>query len=160
EYSGNGGTEGAYQPYATTSYQYDARDLLTLVTDAQQNQTSIAYDALGRKSGMNGPDLGGWQYAYDGAGNLTSQTDTNGQTTSFSYDPLNRPLSERFSVSTNNNNASYTYDQGTNGKGHRTSMTNGQGTTNWSYDARGRVLSTTLTGVPGTTGAWESDATY
>src|SRR5208283_3732280 len=76
--------------YATTSYVYDVRGNLTTVTDAHNNVTTINYDNLGRKIGMNDPDMGQWHYGYDGNGNLIWQQDAKGQVISFQYDGLNR----------------------------------------------------------------------
>ncbi len=53
---------------ATTTYQYDALDQLTRVTDTAGNVTEIQYDSLGRKSNllnpnkpaMRDPDMGNW----------------------------------------------------------------------------------------------------
>ena len=95
EYTGADGRSSnypasSYTLYATTSYSYDAKGNLTSVTDAHNNVTSITYDNLGRKIGMNDPDMGKWQYGYDGNGNLIWQEDAKGQVISFKYDALNR----------------------------------------------------------------------
>ncbi|MCZ7567370.1 MAG: hypothetical protein M5U01_02065 [Ardenticatenaceae bacterium] len=73
----------------TTHYTYDVLDRLTTVTRGSL-VTSIGYDAAGRKTQLQDPDMGAWTYAYDGAGNLTRQTDARGQTVCFSYDALHR----------------------------------------------------------------------
>ncbi len=58
EYSGNNGTEGAYALYATTTYAYDGRDLLTGATDAAGNASTIQYGGQGCKKAMHDPDMG------------------------------------------------------------------------------------------------------
>jgi YD repeat-containing protein len=80
--------------YATTIYSYDAVDRLIRVRDAQSNGTTIQYDWLGRKKGMDDPDMGIWAYIYDPLGNMSSQTDARNHQLSFSYDALNRLLTK------------------------------------------------------------------
>jgi len=75
---------------AVTTYGYDARDLLTRVSDAAGNTTTITYDGAGRKTAMTDPDTGSWAYASDTAGNLVRQVDALGRTTLFEYDALDR----------------------------------------------------------------------
>lgn len=154
EYTG----AGPYTLYATTTYQYDPRDLLTLVTDAKGNQTQMVYDPLGRKKTMHDPDMGNWSYRYDLFGNLTSQTDARGTTLSFNYDVLNR-LTQKWEgpSGTGTSLATFTYDQGTNGVGHRTGRTDTTGTTSWAYNALGQITSETQT-LGGT--AYTTQATY
>jgi RHS repeat-associated protein len=95
EYTGS----GPYQPYATTTYEYDPLGSLTHVYDALYNQnrdlypehhTDIFYDMLGRKTLMDDMDMGSWQYTYDAAGNLLSQTDAKDQVTHMQYDDFGR----------------------------------------------------------------------
>ena len=94
EYSGTGGTGDAWATYATSDYTYDSLDMLTKVTDAANNQTTMTYDSAGRKTMMGDPDMGSWAYTYDVAGNLSAQTDAKNQTTVFGYDNLNRLTSK------------------------------------------------------------------
>ena len=90
EYSGQWST--GVTPYAVTSYGYDVFDRLVNVQDAVGHQTLITYDALGRKTQMQDPNMGLWQYAYTPTGALASQTDALGQQTTYAYDALNRPI--------------------------------------------------------------------
>ena len=142
EYTGT--AAGGYQLYAVTGYQYDLRDLLTQVTDAQGNITTVLYDGFGRKTGMTDPDMGTWGYGYDPLGNLISQTDARNITLSFEYDSLNR-LTKKWqgAIGTGTLLATYAYDAGTNGLGHRTSMVDANSTTTWTYNALGQVKDTT-----------------
>lgn len=139
EVSGNGGSEGGYAAYATTNYAYNPLDLLTQVSDAAGNVTTMSYNSLGRKTAMADPDMGNWSYQYDQNGNLTSQTDAKGQTLTFGYDALNRLTSKGYPGGAQ---ALYQYDEAvsTNGRGQRTSTVATDGTTiRWQYDGRGRV---------------------
>jgi RHS repeat-associated protein len=133
---------------ATTTYLYSPLDLLTSVTDANGNATSMSYDTLGRKTGMSDPDMGSWSYSYNINGTLSSQTDAKGQIISFGYDNLDRLTSKTMPGGWA---SYYAYDDTTapnKGIGHRTSMStalNGAWQTyeRWEFDARGR---TTLAG--------------
>jgi len=134
--------------YATTHYAYDTLGNLLTVTDALGNVTTMSYDVLGRRTGMNDRDMGTWSYQYDPAGNLTQQTDARSCVTTFSYDGLNRLTSKVYSGSlsqcNNTPDVTYTYDtfaSGSNyGKGRRTAMSDTSGgSTTWTYDERGRV---------------------
>ena len=84
------GSDPSVALYAETTYEYNAMDELTKVTDAANNLTTITYDELGRKTAMTDPDMGSWSYSYDAVGNLISQTDAKAQAIEFSYDKLNR----------------------------------------------------------------------
>ena len=167
EYSGNGGSEGAYTTYATTNYAYDPLDRLITVTDAQSSVTSISYDSLGRKTGMTDPDMGAWSYFYNANGNLTRQTDARGQRICLYYDALDRLIGKHYRTDdacpatfpAGAADASYSYDQGTNGKGQRTAMSLASASTSWQFDVRGRTTKATYT-TPGLTGTRVFDWTY
>ncbi len=45
---------------AATTYKYDVLGNLTKVIDAHNNQTTIIYDSLSRKTSMYDPDMGYW----------------------------------------------------------------------------------------------------
>jgi len=143
------GTSPNVAPGGVTRYAYDVLDRLTTTTDAQNNQATLAYDALGRKTASGDPDLGNWTYRYDAAGNLTQQTDAKGQVTGFGYDALDRLVAESGAVT-----ATYTYDQGAFGLGRRTGAANPAATSSAAYDARGRTIATSGT-VQGVTAAFQ-----
>ena len=148
EYRGNNSSEGGYALDATTSYAYDALDRLITTTDAKGNVTTLSYDSLGRKVGMNDPDMGQWWYDYLPSGGLNSQMDAKGQRTAFSYDALDR-LTRTMRADGSRDDFFYD-DQGAQtagynyGRGHRTSMqtvaANGvvELFQRWEYDLRGR----------------------
>ncbi|MCU0522185.1 MAG: hypothetical protein MUF84_16015, partial [Anaerolineae bacterium] len=126
-----------------TQYGYDVLDHLTVVTDTLGNVTTMAYDALGRKTSMVDPDMGAWSYQYDLAGNLTTQTDARGCVTGFTYDGQDRLTGKSYTGATGcaQGPVSYAYDQAGYGEslGRRTTMTDTSGSTAWWYDVRGRV---------------------
>ncbi|WP_425248196.1 FG-GAP-like repeat-containing protein [Desulfospira joergensenii] len=136
-----------------TTYQYNAASDLLNVTDHCGNETSMTYDALGRKTGMVDPDMGTWSYTYDANGNLLTQTDAKNQTITFAYDELNRLISKDYD--TTDPDVAYTYDNLSiaNGRGRLYQTSNGRVTTTIDgYDSLGNVLSETrtLTGAPQT----------
>lgn len=101
EFTGN--SVSTYAAYADTRYSYDVMDNLTAVKRSTPNdnqpgsylwQTSMQYDALGRKTSMIDPDMGKWGYAYSTDGRLTRQEHLTGSTvnqaTCLYYDNLGR----------------------------------------------------------------------
>ncbi|MFA5167827.1 MAG: toxin TcdB middle/N-terminal domain-containing protein [Candidatus Omnitrophota bacterium] len=129
----------------TTTYEYDVLNNLKKTIDNANNQTTITYDSLSRKTGMTDPDMGEWSYEYDGNGNLTSQTDAKNQTISFTYDALNRVTLKNLPGS--ETDVTYTYDDVSvdYSKGRLTKVIDGSGTHEFTYDAQGRVLTDTKT---------------
>jgi RHS repeat-associated protein/uncharacterized repeat protein (TIGR01451 family) len=147
EYTGDSST--TYALYATTTYEYDPRDLLKQVTDAAGNQTIMNYNGFGRKISMSDPDMGSWTYDYDVFGNLEDQTDARGCNIHVTYDDLNRTVQKTYTGPGDCDtipDVTYDYDSTANsneGLGRRTGMTDGSGSTSWSYDAMGQVTSET-----------------
>jgi RHS repeat-associated protein len=74
----------------TTQTAYDQDGNVTLETDARNQPTSFAYDALNRLTWTSDPNQNTTQKAYDGDGNVILQTDARNQATTFAYDALNR----------------------------------------------------------------------
>ena len=116
------------------------------VTDALGNQTTIGYDALGRKTSMDDPDMGAWSYEYDPSSSLVEQTDANGNTLCFTYDQLNRIDTKEIGSAPCPGTdilASYNYDNPTNGIGQLSSVYWGanlaQNNDTFSYDSLGRM---------------------
>ena len=158
EYTGN----STYTLYATTTYTYDTRNLLTQVTDSgtPANVTTVSYDGFGRKTQMVDPDMGDWRYRYDALSNLTAQIDNRLKAVNFYYDELNRLRGKTFNAGPVNAGtyqppadpgyAGYTlkyyfdaYDAaaGNYGRGRRTSMVDTLGTTTWTYNKLGQMTS-------------------
>jgi YD repeat-containing protein len=125
--------------YALTQYAYDGGDRLIQVTDAQFNITTIQYDWLGRKTGMDDPDMGVWDYEYYSTGSLKQQTDAREQDLSFEYDALNR-LTKKRDADLSADLATYVYGVAQGEIGFRTSMTDQSGSTTWDYSNFGRTV--------------------
>ncbi len=114
---------GAIQPLGgsgssgqSTSYQEDALNRITGVTDAMGNTTT---------------------YGYDKNSNRTSMTDANGNTTTYAYNELNQ-----LTGVTNPLNQTTTY--GYNAVGEQTSVTDELGNaTTYTFDGQGRILTAT-----------------
>jgi RHS repeat-associated protein len=138
-----------------TTYTWNTLDLLTKITDAENNIRSITYDPLGRRLSLE--DLhdpadntfGIWTFAYDAVGNITSKVDPKNQTIQYTYDTLNRPLTENF-TGTAGNEVTYTYDTCAYGKGQLCSATNSAVATTYTYRPSGQVASEART-IDGTT---------
>jgi len=98
------------------SYTYDPQGNMTAMT-GPGGTTSITYDLLGRKLGMNDPDKGVWSYQYNGFGEITCQTDARGHRIVNRYDRRGRLYNRRdatggscSSPSGIQSNTTWTYD--------------------------------------------------
>jgi len=120
-----------------TDYDYDARGLLTGVTDDSMNQTVVEYDALGRRKSLDDPDAGLSSFEYDTNGNLKTLTNPIGAV-HWTYDALDRPRARDLG------NVTWQYDSDPNGIGHLAVQFNAEGSYNPNaYDGLGRVLKET-----------------
>jgi RHS repeat-associated protein len=129
-----------------TKYNYDARDLLTKITDANSNERNFEYDSLGRLTlqedlhNANDTDFGTRTYTYDDNGNALSTTKADGTVIQFTYDALNRPLTQTGPTIS----YEYTYDQGSNALGKLSSISGNDHTWSAEYDLRGRVTNESI----------------
>ena len=73
-----------------TSYEYDALDDLTKVTQGTQPPREFAYDSLKRLASTVNPESGTINYQYDNNGNVKVKTDARGVSAHYEYDELNR----------------------------------------------------------------------
>jgi RHS repeat-associated protein len=152
----------AAEPLAVARYRYNAQDRLTDIRDPLGNRIRIAYDPLGRKTRLDDPAMGTWWYRYDAAGNLIAQVDGRGWAVNFYYDPLNRLKGKTYTPNVPDGAAyvppldpgpsgyavGYAYDEPGYGAslGRKTRAWTAEGIQRtWAYDARGRVLTATLT---------------
>lgn len=99
-------------------YWYDAAGRMTKVVDGDNEETNIAYDAAGRRSGMTFPGAAGETVAfgYDavtggnkGVGRLTSVTEETGST-AYKYDAQGRVIQDAKSIQGLNYTVGYAYD--------------------------------------------------
>lgn len=115
----------------TTTYTYDSRDLLTKITNNNNNDITLTYDSLGRRITQVDPDLGTWTYVYDAVGNIISQTDNRNITTTKTYDQINRLTTIDYPTQAD---VTFTYDIGK--IGVLSIATDSAGTVSYSYDNR------------------------
>lgn len=131
---------------ATTTYQWDGNNNLTLLTDANANVRNFTYDGLSRE--LTAQDLhatgdasfGTWNYTYDDANNLTQTIDPKSQTVNYTYDALNRVLTEDY-TGRSGTEVTYAYDACLNGIGNLCAATTTDATTNFTYNANGGTAS-------------------
>lgn len=138
-----------------TTYQYDAADALTKVTNALGHNTLNVYDVLGRKIAMCDPNMGtltsltscttttsgAWVYTYSTAGDLLTQKDAKNQTLTFTYDSLGRTLTKKQGTTSL---VTWTYDDPAvlYSKGKVTQIVDQATTTKFAYDQLGRATQT------------------
>lgn len=88
----SGSISGAYD---STTYTYDAKGMLSTVTDPGGAVWSYAYDIRGRQTKAVDPDKGTSTMTYDAAGQLVMTTNATGATIARTYDSLGRVLTTR-----------------------------------------------------------------
>ena len=100
-----------------TSYQYDALNNLTTVTQGGLNGRSFQYDSLSQLTTAQNPESGKTTYAYDVDGNVTqrtapkpNQTGSATVATTYAYDKLNRLTGKTYNDGSTPS-ASFSYDQ-------------------------------------------------
>ncbi|MEF9387165.1 RHS repeat domain-containing protein [Ralstonia solanacearum species complex bacterium KE056] len=124
---------------STTQYAYDTVGNLTQITDPRGLVTTLTYDALGRRTKVQGPPAtsGGAAptavFTYDGQDRVRQVTDPRSLVTAYTVDGLGNTTQQQ-SPDTGTTNA--TYDA----VGNLTSRTDARGkTTSFSYDALDRL---------------------
>jgi RHS repeat-associated protein len=128
-------------PFATTLYRYTALDRLSMLRDAQGNETRLGYDGLANLTSRQDPDSGGWSYSYDLKGNLLTRTDSEGRSVFLQYDRLDRIVQKDYGKRKplGKGDYQYTYDLGQNATGRLYQAKDPYGRSTFSYDDLGRV---------------------
>lgn len=121
----------------TTLYAYNALDNLTQITNSLGKNTVLTYDSLGRKTGINDPQMGAWTYQYDANGNLMTQVDAKRQIIRLTYDAIGRVLSKSYPDGTG---ITYAYDAGSFARGKLTHVGDLSGSQDFVYDRLGRQV--------------------
>jgi RHS repeat-associated protein len=124
-----------------TTYQHSVLGELTRVTNHLGHVTTMSYDLLGRKVGMQDPNMGTWSYAFDSAGRMTSQTDAKNQTLTFTYDLQGRMRTKTYPGGAQ---VTWTYDDPAVAfsKGRLTRIDDLATSTRFTYNALGRTIET------------------
>jgi RHS repeat-associated protein len=119
---------------AVTTTTYDPVGNTLTTTEPNGNTTTYQYDAVNRPTRLTNAAGDVTQMAYDPVGNVVTRVLPNGNVVSYLYDALNRLVQERDSVGPIR---TLTYDF----VGNRTSETNGNGSkTAYGYDTLNRVV--------------------
>ena len=117
----------------TTAFEYDNEGNPIQKTDAKDNDTHYAYDALNRLTLVADPAGGMTRYEYDNRDNLISLTDANDNTTRFEYDRANRLTKE---IRPMGQTTAYVYDE----SGNLAQKTDAKNQlTTYTYDAANRL---------------------
>ena len=123
----------------STTYDYNALDNLTQVTQGSQTRT-FNYSSLGRLISATNPESGTINYAYFDSGDLFRKTDARNIWSENSYDPLHRILTKTYSDSTPP--VTYEYWTATAPNiGQLKSITSSVASTAYYYDWLGKVTS-------------------
>ncbi|MBI4118587.1 MAG: VCBS repeat-containing protein [Parcubacteria group bacterium] len=130
----------------TTTYEYNARNDLTKITDSLGNLRNFTYDNLSRLTKSedlhDAADTGfaSTTLLYDAAGNVTTKIDGKNQTVNFTYDDINRVLTENYTLEAGTEVA-FAYDTCPEGIGRLCSATTTAAAANFVYDALGNIAS-------------------
>lgn len=123
---------------ATTTFVWQG-DQLVQVLDPDQNVTTFAYDAQGRKVAMTDP-LGHTEtWTYTAQGQVASEANRNGLRRTFAYDEAGRETSETCYAAdgvTVTDTLTFTYTE----DGKLATASNSEGTYAFTYDAQGRLI--------------------
>ncbi|HEX2628686.1 MAG TPA: RHS repeat-associated core domain-containing protein [Chitinophagaceae bacterium] len=127
-----------------TSYQYNPIDELIKVTDDHNNEIVSTYDRMGRRTGVQHPDVGNTSFKYDLNDNLIEEITANlqgGTGIKYSYDHA-RLLKTTYPQNPQNN---VTVTYGATGApffraGRIVTQQDATGTQEFSYNANGQVV--------------------
>ena len=141
---------------STTTYSYDPFGNASSIRDNKGNIQALNYDVLGRRTGLQDPDLGTWQFVFNPIGELVSQTDAKNQTSVFKYDRIGRPTQQTAPDLTSN----WIYDTCTNGTGQLCEVNASNQTKRlYNYDTVGR-LTQLRSFIDSTTASYDFDSSY
>ncbi len=124
---------------AVTLYEYDVRDHLTRVTDANSNESTYVFSDrdLMTEQWLKGVANAATTYSYDPHGNLDLEMDPRGFTVDRDWDELDRIQSSDYGDPTAD--TTYTYDLASHGLGKLASVSRNGITVPYGYDAFGRM---------------------
>ncbi|MDQ2975644.1 MAG: hypothetical protein M3R69_09575, partial [Acidobacteriota bacterium] len=129
--------------YASTSYNYNARDQLTSSNQSGQVR-SFSYDGYGRLSAKYTPEQGATSYSYFLNDTVQTMTDARGATTTFAYNNRDLVTNIAYGVPAGvaaTSNVVFGYDEA----GNRTSMADGLGSVSYVYNTLSQITSETRT---------------
>ncbi len=121
----------------TTTFAYNARGLLTSVTDARGNTTQYGYNANGDRTSATDPLGNVTSATFDNGGRRLTQTDPLGHATTFAYNANNNLTTITDALA---HTTTYTYDN----VGNRTALTDANAnTTTFAYDEKDQLVTVT-----------------
>ncbi|MCP5346322.1 MAG: RHS repeat protein [Pseudomonadales bacterium] len=97
----------------TWDYEYNVLDRLKLQTDAKDQDTTYAYDKLGRLTSLVAEDMTStftYDTATNGVGKLKEMSTSQGNKRIHSYDSLGRPSQTRLTIDSGNYDYLYSYN--------------------------------------------------
>ncbi|HOW35740.1 MAG TPA: RHS repeat-associated core domain-containing protein [Candidatus Omnitrophota bacterium] len=130
----------ANAPAGVTEYAYDLNGQLAQIKDANTNPTNYAYDLFDRLQTMTYADASFSQYGYDKNSNLTQHQTPGAALINYEYDALNRLSAKRFPASAELD-VIYGYDLGS----RLTAVSNQPSAASYQYDALNRITQNTQT---------------
>ena len=130
----------ANSPAGETYYDYDLNGNLSRILDAENHETIYEYDDFDRLETTRFPDLSETTLAYDKNSNLIDTVLPDTLHIEYVYDALNRVTNKSF-PSHPGRNVAYAYDPGS----RLTAVSTASADINFSYDNANRVLSATQT---------------
>ena len=138
-------------PVGVTDYLYDENGNLVSIKDAKGSVTAYAYDDFDRLTRTTYADSSFETYAYDAASNLTDWRTPSFQLIQFTYDALNRLTQKTTPLET----TTYGYDAGS----RLTTAADPDASLTYAYDSLNRVtqVATTSPGLSTTTVGYAYD---
>ncbi len=91
-YHGAAPTPWTTGSWDTTTYTYNRKNQLTMLTDAAGNSWTYTFDIRGRQIQVDDPDSGTSTFTYDNADRMTSSTDGRNRKLAYRYDQLGRKI--------------------------------------------------------------------
>ncbi len=134
----------------TLSYQYDALNRLTRITNPDSSYTEYSYDFRGNRSAIRNPNAAITSYSYDKLNRLISVVQPGSITTGYGYNTNNNLTTV---TDANNNTTTYRYDD--KGRVYQV-ISPDTGTTTYQYDPAGNTIS--KTDAKGVTISYQYDA--
>ncbi len=93
-----------------TTYEYDALGLMTKATNMDASSILVTYDDYGRKTSLNDPDKGYVQYKYNATGTMVRRISPSGDNEISYFDAVGRLTKSRTESSAGNVTGTFNYE--------------------------------------------------
>jgi RHS repeat-associated protein len=155
-YDSAGNLASVSQAGRSTSFDYDAGDLLTTLTDPLRHQARFTYDSAGRLTSITYPDGGTRSLTYDPNGNVATFTPPGAAAYTYAYSPIDQLASEIPPTTSGPSGAlDYAYNRD---RQLQTQTRPDQSQLTYSYDAAGRLSGVSIPGLGQETLAYDSSS--